>query len=252
VDKKEGVIWGDKAAPAGLSVGRNPGFPGHADEVGDRMRTKLFHDPAAMDLYGPFGNVQFRRNLLVEHPGNDIAQYFVFTWGKFLDALLKGFRFITCRPGLPVSGDGRLDGPQELFFLERLGQEVDRPSLHGFHTHGNIAMRGDENNRHGTVNVGKFSLERETGHARHAHIQNNAPHTLESRPREKRFGGGESFKVISCGKQKVRETIPHRGVVINNKDAGILLIHFEAPTIQKRRLLLHPDGSQPICARRVP
>ena len=58
--------------------------------------------------------------------------------------------------------------------MERLGEELDGPRLHGSYRHRDVAMRSDENDRNLNIGLGQLALETEPTDSRQPDIQDEA------------------------------------------------------------------------------
>ena len=67
------------------------------------------------------------------------------------------------------------------FAPEGLGQKLHGPGFHRLHSHRDIAVAGDEDNRHGHIALRQLLLLLQSAEARQPHIEHQAAGPLRAR-----------------------------------------------------------------------
>src|SRR5260370_39494022 len=75
----------------------------HLHQISQRLCLYLFHGAAAMNLYGVFRASDLRRNLLVEHAGDNQRDYLALSWRERFAARSqrRNFRFSLASGAVP-------------------------------------------------------------------------------------------------------------------------------------------------------
>ncbi len=69
-----------------------------------------------------------------------------------------------------------LDEREQLVFVKRFLDEIERTLFHGFHRHWHIAVRRDEHDRQRRLALNEFVLQFQAAHAIHPDINKKAGH----------------------------------------------------------------------------
>ena len=130
---------------------------------------------------------------LFSNPLHDQAHHFALTWGQLLvtGTYLGQLRALGER--LPISGQGLLDGSQQLLIVEWLGEKFHGACLHGSHRGGNIALAGNKNDGKGTVRRGQLALEINPAQSGQTHVEHQARRLGRRFPSEKFGSRSKSF-----------------------------------------------------------
>src|SRR5262245_50615875 len=116
-----------------------------ADEISDRTYAHLGHHPATMHLHRLFRNAELAGDLLVEPAGNHASQNLALLRRQARQTFGDRRELRALLAIVAVAFDSPTHGVDEVGFLYRLGQKVDRTGLHGPHAGWNVASAGDEN-----------------------------------------------------------------------------------------------------------
>ena len=84
-----------------------------------------------------------------------------------------------------VPCDRQMDRVQQLLVTDRLGQELNRPGLHGPNRHRNIGMTADENNGQMHVRLDQAVVKLQSAPPRQSDVENEAPRAARSAVVEK-------------------------------------------------------------------
>ena len=82
-----------------------------------------------------------------------------------------------------------IDALQEIVLPEWFTNEIQRSLAHGFNRHGNITMTSDDYDGQSGTHLLELLLQVETGHARHADVEYQAPALVIVVGIEKMVGG---------------------------------------------------------------
>ena len=131
-----------------------------------------------MHLHSDFAQADFCRYLLVHQTRHHKSHYLSFATGE------QGQLSSQIRSP-PVGLSSRTivikchaNGIQKILFPNRFGKEFDCAGLHRLYGHGNIAVPGDENDRHGDLCLIQFALEIEAAQSGQTHIQYEAAYLI--------------------------------------------------------------------------
>src|SRR5258708_1018206 len=109
---------------------------------------------------------------------------------------------------------------QEVALLERFHQELDRPSLHGPRGHGNVAMRGYEDNRNEYAGFLKGLLEVQAVDARESDVEHQTARHVRPGSIPKLFGGAKDLCMKADRLQQVADGIADGRVIVNDENRG--------------------------------
>src|SRR5262245_49436500 len=102
---------------------------------------------AAVDLHGDLTHIKVTRNLFVQSAGDHMRHDLPLPQGQRGKALAQSFDYASILTPLSISLDAELNRVKQLLIAERLGEELDRTGLHRPHTHGDVAVASDEDDR---------------------------------------------------------------------------------------------------------
>ena len=127
-------------------------------------------------------------NLLVEAACHDALQHLGFARGELAHQQFA-------RAGLLVLGKSRagaglhfFDQGDQLVFVKRFLDEVERAFFHGLYRHGHVAVRGDEDDGQGRLALDQLVLQLQTAHALHADVDKKAGNLVGVKTAQERFG----------------------------------------------------------------
>jgi signal transduction histidine kinase len=180
---------------------------------------ELSRQPAPVHFDGLFAHPQFVRNLLVEQPGGheitDLALALRETRESFL-----GFASTTL---LLVHRErldpGPLDHGQQLRFIDRLFQEIDRAFAHGARGRRHITLRAEENDRHRDALAAHGALHVEATQTRHPQVEQEACHTVVRRTIEKRCRRSEDLDADVVRSQHSLDRPENERVVVDGENS---------------------------------
>src|SRR5208283_4907616 len=107
----------------------------HSYQVDEGFRVHLLHRPAALDLHGTFRSAELTGNLFIEHARGEHRDHLLLARSQRVEALLKFRYFFLLFTSGPILLQCDTNSVQEVLIADRLGEEFDRPSLHGANTH---------------------------------------------------------------------------------------------------------------------
>src|SRR6266446_2606521 len=142
--------------------------------------------------------------------------------------------FWLCIPTSPLPPECLLHGVEEDLVVERLGQEVDGTHLHGAHGHRNVAVAGDEDHWDSTALVCQRLLQVEPAFPRHPDVHHEAAQTVEVPALQERARRRERLDPVASGPQQPFQAPADRGVVVNDADGRVALIHVDLPPAHGR------------------
>src|SRR5262245_25978968 len=124
-----------------------------------------------MNLHGDLAQTNFRSDLLVHQAGAHQAHDLPLSIAECLVSRPQGLRLflelVTCSIALQRNADSI----QKILLTKRLGQALDRSSLHGLHGHRNVAVPRNENYWNVNLSLGQLGLKIEPAQARQSDIQ---------------------------------------------------------------------------------
>ena len=104
--------------------------------------------------------------------GNDQIEHLPLAFRQALDAFCDNVVDFALRSPLLVRLKAFGNAVQQILVTKRLLDKVDRAFLHGFNSHGYVAVTGDENYGQCAVAPDQFRLQFKATKARHADIEN--------------------------------------------------------------------------------
>ncbi|MPN05058.1 hypothetical protein SDC9_152308 [bioreactor metagenome] len=113
-----------------------------------------------------------------------------------------------------------LDQTQQLFFVERLLDEVQCAFLHGVHSHGHIAVTGDEDDGQRRLALDQTVLQFQTGHAAHADVNDQTGDFTRVVAGQKRFSRIKATHTVVFAFQQPLQGITYRFVVVYDVDGA--------------------------------
>src|SRR5579863_10091028 len=128
----------------------------HSYQVDKGFRAHLLHRPAALDLHGTFRSAEFSSNLFIEHARDKHRDHLLLAGSQRVEAQLKVRYFFLLFTSGPVLLKCDTNSVQQILIADRLGEEFDRPSLHGANTHRNVPVAGEKD--YGDTDVSRCQL----------------------------------------------------------------------------------------------
>src|SRR5262245_30889988 len=107
----------------------------------------LAHYLPAMDSHSDFGGAKSRGDLLREHTRNNKKHYLALSRSQTRVAFLQFRNLVLVLPCLAVTLQGLLNRIDEVLIPERFSQKFHCSRLHSSHSHRNVCMASDENDR---------------------------------------------------------------------------------------------------------
>src|SRR5579863_2521322 len=128
----------------------------HSCQVDKGLRLHLLHGPAALNFHCTFRSSEFSSNLFIEHARDKHRDHLLLAGSQRVEAQLKVRYFFLLFTSGPILLQCDTNSVQEVLIADRLGEEFDRPSLHGANTHWNIAVASEKD--YGDTNVSRCQL----------------------------------------------------------------------------------------------
>ena len=113
-------------------------------QVRKRCNLHLPHDVAAVDLERDLADAKLGSRLLVEKAAHDQRQHLTLARRQALETPTELGEVGSLPPHVTILRNSGVNPAQQIVLLERLGQEVDRPSLDRAYRRRYIAMSGDK------------------------------------------------------------------------------------------------------------
>src|ERR1700733_8793441 len=107
----------------------------------------LFQGPAALNLHGTFRGSKLVRDLLVEHARDNHGNHLALARSQRVEAPFEDHYFLFLFTSGAISLQCDTNSIQQILITEWLGEEFNRPSLHGANTHRDVAMAGEKDDR---------------------------------------------------------------------------------------------------------
>src|SRR5882672_1483393 len=137
---------------------RDVQLPGHSNEIGERVRRHLLHDPASMDLECDLADTERRRRLFVQKSADDQWEHLAFARRERSVALLQLSPFGSLQPCVSVARDGCVHRRHKVPLAEWFRQKVDGAGFDRANRRWNVAVSCDEHDWR-VVRVAKLALE---------------------------------------------------------------------------------------------
>ena len=132
------------------------------------------HYVPAMDGRGDLAHSERRGDLFCKHAGNNEVHYLALTDSQLLVSFSQLCNLGLSLPQLVVALQGLLNRIDEILIPEGLCQKLYRPRFHGFDSHGDVSVAGDEDDRDANSPLIQFAMDIQSAHSRQAHVQNEA------------------------------------------------------------------------------
>ena len=141
--------------------------------------------------------------------------------------------------------DGVPDGAEKDVFGERLGQELDRAGLHGAHRHGDVAVPGDEDDRHVEPFAGDLRLQIQPAEFGQVDIEDEAAWASATRGRaRKSCADAKHSGSPSLHADQRLEGLAHGDIIVDDEHDRRCVGHGRRPRLRVVGCL-HPrhDGA---------
>ena len=136
---------------------------------------------------------------------------------------------------LAAAGNRLLDGVEQVVVAARFGEEFDGPGFHGAHRHRDVAVTGEENNRHVTLDLGQFLLQIEPAETWELDIEHQAAGDIRTRAAQERVRRGKGLDREPHGAEQITQTFADGPVIVYDKDTWVVLLHgltsWSSPTL---------------------
>jgi len=133
--------------------------------------------------------------------------------------------------------------------IKWLLDKIDRSSLHRPHSHGQVAVAGDDHHWQGGVVLGQLFLNFQAAEPGHAHVEYNATHPIGLQFLKKFHARTEGAHRQADSVEKRAHGVTHRVVIVEHKDRS-LRAHADATGKVKRKVM--PQSSLRSATRRPP
>jgi hypothetical protein len=114
--------------------------------------------------------------------------------------------------------ESRIYGTEEILLAAGFVQKGHRASCKGTLSRIVIGVRRDEDDRDAPVRLHQLTLELESVHASHPHIENQARRLVRLIRLQERFRRRETLHAKSNGSEQIVERIPQSVVIVNNRN----------------------------------
>src|SRR5262249_13158530 len=131
----------------------------------------LAHQTAAMHLYGPFSETHIASDLFAKAALRDLNHDLALALGQRFKTFPEFRQSLFTFPPRTIASEADLNGIKKVLVTERLRQELNGPTFHGLHRHGNVPMPCDEDDREVPVGRGEVTLKLETTSPRQSHVE---------------------------------------------------------------------------------
>src|SRR3984957_11165623 len=115
-------------------------------QIGQRLCSHFLHDMPPMNLHGNLGKSKFGCYLFIHETGRYRSQNLPLAGGQGLKQRLQVRDCLVRLAPLSIPLDRRHYGIEHVLITKRLGQEIDRSSLHSPDGHRNVAVARHEDN----------------------------------------------------------------------------------------------------------
>jgi hypothetical protein len=112
----------------------------------------------------------------------------------------------------------RIYGMEEILLAAGFVQKGHCAGCKGVRSRLVIGVRRDEDDREAPVRRHQLTLELETVHARHSHIENQARRLVRVMRLQERFRRRETLHAKANGSQQIIERIPQSVVIVDNRN----------------------------------
>src|SRR5258706_13010728 len=125
-----------------------------------------------------------------------------------------------------------MDGVQQTAAAEGFGKEFDGAGFHRADRHGDVAVRGNENDRDVNPRLGQFVLEIHATQAWHAHIEYEASGSFGPMTGQELSGGVESLHFEPCRAKQAFGRATNRGIIVHYEYNSVGLGHVSSKVLQ--------------------
>jgi hypothetical protein len=144
-----------------------------ADDVCNRLRAQLLHDPTALHLNCLLCSTKLTTDLLVEHSLRYPYAHLSLSPCQGFENGTVSTELIATKTGLLRSREGCVNGGKQLALIEGLREKIDRARFHGTNRVRDIGMAADENDRQTFMSSRQRFLQIEAAHLRHLKVEDN-------------------------------------------------------------------------------
>src|SRR5262249_42904427 len=132
------------------------------------------------------------------------------------------------QPGALATRDTLLDRVEHLLIVERLGEELERASLHGANGHRDIGASGDEYDRQFEAEFGQFLLQLEPAEIREVNVKHQTVSILQAIVTQALCGGSKRLhmQASSAGQPRQGDTNGH--IVVNDEHLPRTCVHISS------------------------
>jgi hypothetical protein len=180
--------------------------------------------------FNPFGVFQPQIGGAWREPGNTPGDAASAEWGAPPGIALRGV----------LTLGGRFHKSHQVVPPERLGEKSSCAPAHRFFTIRLSSLCADKYDRHPIVRTGKSVLQFEACYARQLYVDDQAGSFPRRSGSQKLLGRIEALNVISRRLHAVSQRLPHKHVIIDDRDATV---QYVAHLIPKSPSMLRADAS---------
>jgi hypothetical protein len=155
-------------------------------------------------------------------PGRDQGHHLKLTRCKRLQLGFQlGHAFISLPP-LAIALQCVGDGVKQVLVAERLGQEIDRARFHGPHRHGDVAMRGDEDDGYLNIGFDQLALKIEAASLWQPDVEHEAAGNFRQRGLQHFRRRSEDFDAQADRAKETAQGFAEGGVVVDHQDDRVV------------------------------
>ena len=119
----------------------------HSAELGKRTRLHLSHQVGAMHLHRGYRDAYVAGNLFIEATGRDLDHDLTLAGAERIETRPERTQGLITIPTGTIASEANLDRLEEVLIAERLREEFYGTALHRLHSHWDVRVRCDEDDR---------------------------------------------------------------------------------------------------------
>src|SRR5215469_7311940 len=139
-------------------------------QLGERVAVQLFHNARLVDLDGARADTELCGDIAVLMARRDEREDLAFTVRQSLEAAVSGGLRRRRRAPLAIHSQSVVQHIEQHGVVYRLLEEIERAALEGGASRGDIAVCGQNHDRHLDLPLVQRGLQLKSGHSRHAQV----------------------------------------------------------------------------------
>jgi hypothetical protein len=153
-------------------------FVSDSTQLCERREPHFPHHVEAMYLDRTLAYAHIGGNLLVQPALRNLSQYVEFARRQRLESCPESFQtFVLLAPGT-IASEPKVNCVEKVLIAERLREELDGAPFHRLHTHRNVTVSSDEDNRELCVRSNEIALEIQSAQPRQSYVEDQAGWTI--------------------------------------------------------------------------